>query len=184
MKTTQRETWDAKISITSFSSVPGRGSPSRSQGWWLIDSFHFPLISIFVLLQHYIHIHPLRIDQPCKLAASSIPGVQHGWYKEHKQGRRSTKKDQKKLLQYYIHTVTRISRTWRKQSSEWRKDGFGLQIKKGACTWIKKVICNKKKSWSHNRTRHRVESIAQLYSQLLSLSWPSPLVNQSRYVQL
>lgn len=32
---------------TSFSSVPGKGSPSRSHGWQLINSFHFPVISNF-----------------------------------------------------------------------------------------------------------------------------------------
>lgn len=32
--------------FTSFSSVPGRGSPSKSHGWKLKDSLHFPVINI------------------------------------------------------------------------------------------------------------------------------------------
>jgi len=52
------------------------------------------------------------------------------------------------------------------------------------CMLIKEVMCNWRRGKAYTQTSRMAGSIAQLYHQLLCLSWPSPQVNQSRCAQI
>ena len=147
--------------MTSFSSVPGRGSPSWSHGWQLIDVFHFPVI-IILGSSCALYTYPSTSYRPAlECTICSILRQPFG-----------------KIELNELPPTLPIN-------GKWNRVYYNTKIKYLATSRVTQLQMQQEIDGQyHTRTNHMVGNIAQLCLQLSGLSWPSLQVNQSKCAQI